>query len=240
LMLSERLRSVIADPANPASAAGRARKRRWQRFAEAFPEACNLRVIDLGGTVESWRQCPYRPAHLTILNIDADDDTTELDGTPVVVRRGDACNVPEWIRSQRFDLAYSNSVIEHLGGHQRRRLFALTVRSLAPRYWVQTPYRYFPIEPHFLFPGAQFLPPAGRAWIARHWRIAHVHDTDVNASMEAATGIELLALTQFQAYFPDAGIFVERFAGLVKSLVAIRHSRAEPLRVRPEIGFEWS
>lgn len=63
-----------------------------------------------------------------------------------------------------FDLVYSNSVIEHVGGHARSCDFAGMVKTLARRHWgVQTPYRYFSIEPHWLFPGLQFLPQSARA-----------------------------------------------------------------------------
>jgi hypothetical protein len=68
---------------------------------------------------------------------------------------GDACALPRRVTDQRFDLVYSNSVIEHVGGHARREAFAAAVRNAADRYWVQTPYRYFAIEPHWLFPGFQ-------------------------------------------------------------------------------------
>ena len=41
------------------------------------------------------------------------------------------------------------------------------MRELAQLHWVQTPYRYFPVEPHFLFPGFQFLPLTVRAVLMR-------------------------------------------------------------------------
>lgn len=61
---------------------------------------------------------------------------------------------PMRFRWQDFGLVYSNSLIEHLGGHARRAAFAEQVRSLAPRHWVQTPYRYSLIKPHWLVPPA--------------------------------------------------------------------------------------
>ena len=76
---------------------------------------------------------------------------------------GDACDLPSALRGQRFDLVFSNSVIEHVGGHSRRAAFADSVHALSDHHWVQTPYRYFPLEPHFLFPGFQFLPLRAKA-----------------------------------------------------------------------------
>ena len=58
-----------------------------------------------------------------------------------------------------FDLAYSNSVIEHLPP-ARREAFAREIRRVARGWWVQTPAFGFPIEPHSLLPAAHWLPPA--------------------------------------------------------------------------------
>lgn len=69
-----------------------------------------------------------------------------------------------------FDVVFSNSVIEHLGGVDAQRAMAREVQRVASLYYVQTPNRYFPIEPHFLFPCAQFLPRSARIWIASQWK----------------------------------------------------------------------
>ena len=69
-----------------------------------------------------------------------------------------------------FDLAYSNSVIEHLAP-ARREAFAREIRRVARGWWVQTPAYGFPIEPHSLLPGAHWLPPgAAGATGASAWR----------------------------------------------------------------------
>jgi hypothetical protein len=80
----------------------------------------------------------------------------------------DACTYDE----PTVDLVVSNSLIEHVGGVGPRRQLAETIRGLAPQYWVQTPYRYFPLEPHWMFPGMQFLPLNVRARLARRrWTV---------------------------------------------------------------------
>ena len=40
--------------------------------------------------------------------------------------------------------------------------------------------------------------------------------------MTTAQEVELLGITEFRSYFPGSEILIERFAGLPKSLVAVR------------------
>ena len=117
-----------------------------------------------------------------------------------------------------FDLVFSNSVIEHVGGPRHRRGFAETVHKLAPHHWVQTPYRYFPLEPHLIFPGFQFLPPASKVRIATHWPLSHIRGRADVDPVQYVMDHELLTITEMQALFPRSVILRERVGGIVKSL----------------------
>jgi hypothetical protein len=155
---------------SPTSLGAKARMRRWEMFSTAFPAIEKLRVLDVGGTVEAWHRAPVKPRHVTVLNLFEPGESDDNSITPVT---GDACNAADELAranvETNFDLVFSNSLIEHVGGHAARSRLAGQVHRLAEHHWVQTPYRYFPLEPHWLFPGMQFMPTAARAQIARHW-----------------------------------------------------------------------
>jgi hypothetical protein len=180
-----------------------------------------MRVLDLGGTVLAWRAAEFRPAHVTLINV-ADQGNVEEPWMTAVI--GDACDPPDAINGENFDLVYSNSVIEHVGGHARRLEFAAAVRRLAPHYWVQTPNRYFPVEPHFLFPGFQFLPVRARRFVSGAWPFGWYSQPEatVERRTEGVLEIELLSETELSHYFPDASVIRERWFGLTKSLIAVR------------------
>jgi hypothetical protein len=99
------------------------------------------------------------------------------------------------------------------------------VRSSAPAHWVQTPNRYFPIEPHFLFPGFQFLSVPTRAWILRRWPLVHTRTTDRVVAIDTVIRTELIGRTEFAHLFPDSDIERERMLGLTKSFTAIGDNR---------------
>ena len=171
-------------------------------------------VVDLGGTSTFWAAMPVRPASVTVVNLDSRAGDPDR-GIRCVV--ADACTYT----GPRVDLVVSNSLIEHVGGVAPRTQLSETIRRLAPRYWIQTPYRYFPLEPHWMFPGMQFMPLNVRAILARrHWTVGT--QTSPPDAMHDARWTELLSVTEMQQLFPDAQIWHERVAGLTKSIVAVR------------------
>jgi hypothetical protein len=211
-----------------------------------------MRVVDLGGEAWTWREAPTRPADVVLVNPSwtgaiNDQEVEGLTWARSVV--GDACD-PSLLVGERFDLVYSNSVIEHLGGHTRRIAFADTVHRLADCHWIQTPNKFFPIEPHYWAPGTQFLAPGPRAKVVRRWPIGTMQraagSTDwpeTKAGMEryplltqnpeiksvpeyhalrGVLSIELLSASELRFYFPTSSILRERVAGLTKSLIAAK------------------
>jgi hypothetical protein len=211
------------------SASGWARARRQQQLRREFPDLAQMRVLDLGGEPHTWTGPGPRPREVTILNIPwvAEAQARALEGTPgmewLTPVGGDACDPPEELRRSRFDLVHSNSVIEHVGGHRRRVAFAYWAQALGDHLWVQTPNRWFPIEPHWLCPGFQYLPPRGRAAVQKVWPIGSF--TERRGELEQRLGdvldIELLSASELRFYFPSARILRERVAGLAKSLIAV-------------------
>jgi hypothetical protein len=183
-----------------------------------FPDLASMRLLDLGGGPPFWRGFAVQPKHVTVLNLLALEAPEPWIETVV----GDACAPPPAVARERYDLVVSNSVIEHVGGHIQRQRFADVVQTAAERHWVQTPYRYFPVEPHWLCPGMQFLPLRVRASLTRHWPLSPARADTLAEAVENAASVELLSMTEMRAYFPSSELWYERMAGLVKSVTAIR------------------
>lgn len=178
-----------------------------------------MSVIDLGGTVEAWLRAPVRPVLVHVVNLEAPpDDIPEW----IRADQADVCDLPEHIAHGKYDLVFSNAVIEHVGGHAQRLRFSDAARKLAPAHWIQTPYRYFPIEPHWLFPGFQFLPVTVRAEISRRWPLVHTQSASHADGVRAAMSVELLSRTEMVCYFPDSELRHEKMMGMIKSLIAVK------------------
>lgn len=217
----ERLKRLLVE--SPTSLGEKARKRRWQTTMESFPGLRDMDVVDLGGTVDAWKRAPVQPRSVTVLNID-DPGAADVPWVRTVV--GDACDAAVVLSAAgaavTYDVVFSNAVLEHVGGHANRQRFADSVLALAPRHWVQTPYRYFPLEPHWLFPGMQFLPVAARIKIAESWPLVHSPHPGFEAARREVLWTELISVAEMRAYFPSSQLLHERVAGLTKSLIAVR------------------
>src|SRR2546423_207983 len=116
------------------SFAGHRRAKRWNWLVETFPGLDEMEVLDLGGEPSTWTRSTVHPKHVHVVNIeDLSGDVPDW----ITVERGDACALPVHVGARRYDLAYSNSVIEHVGGHERRLRFAESILGAAPAHWVQ-------------------------------------------------------------------------------------------------------
>ncbi len=217
------------DHDNPNSLAMRFRRARSGRVLRLIEtihaEHRRCRILDLGGEPGYWKlfdQAFLETHGVSILLV---NPTPQVVEDPMFATlTGDACDLSR-LESGSFDLVHSNSVIEHVGDWRRCEAFAAEVRRLAPRYYVQTPYFYFPIEPHFSEPFFHWLPEQARARMllkkGRGWFSAKARD--LGEAMRVVQDARLLDKTQFRFLFPDAEHVDERVATLTKSLIAIRN-----------------
>src|SRR5437588_1494139 len=127
------------------------RKRRMRTFFRLFPPQRVRTVLDVGGTAFIWDMY-HDSMDVTLLNV----DLPEKPSPQYKWVRGDGRHLH--FRDGEFDVAFSNSVIEHVGELDDQRRFAEEMRRVAKYVYCQTPYKWFPVEPHFIFPFIHWLP----------------------------------------------------------------------------------
>ena len=122
----------------------------------------------------------------------------------------DGCCLP--YESKSFDWVFSNAVLEHVGSFEKQRQFADEIRRVAKRgYFVTTPNKLFPIEPHSLLPFYQFL--------SESWQRRVVHLSPYY--LERYEEIRLLYASQLRQLFPEAQIRSIGFPIVGTSLLAM-------------------
>lgn len=208
------------------AASSRFRLARFSYFIDLVKSIPNmdrpLRILDVGGVEAYWsdkRGLIPRPVEITLLNLEPAPSV----GVGFFSLQGNGCNMPEFTNNS-FDVIHSNSVIEHVGKWADMMLMAKEIRRVAPSYFVQTPYFWFPFEPHARTPILHWLPDSlkFRLVMARkcgpYWSKA----ATVDEAMRTIQSSQLIDKRMFSALFPDAEIVPEKFLGFTKSLMAIR------------------
>ena len=209
----------IADNREDDSYATAMRRKRFGFFLELLAGLPRpLTILDVGGTQAFWERMAFvdEPGvNITVLNLDP--QTVHHAGFISII--GDATDL-SLFADDAFDVTFSNSVIEHVGDMAKQRRMAEEVVRVGRRYFVQTPNYYFPIEPHYLFPGFQWLPLETRAWLLHHYDLGWTkRKATREAARQSVAAVKLLRKKEVLALFPHANLYAEKVAGLTKSFV---------------------
>lgn len=205
------------------------RRQRFESFLrllrESQPGNEPIHILDVGGLPSYWEEMGYwdepdlaSRTRITVINL-----VTRPTNRPEVESLiGDARDLREF-EDGSFSLAFSNSVIEHVGRFEDQQRMANEVRRVARSYYVQVPNYWFPIEPHFVFPGVQFMPDRAALWLHSNFSLGHMpRQADAGLAARDLYYLRLLNERELRKLFPDCTILREKYAGLVKSLVAYR------------------
>ncbi|PSF38665.1 methyltransferase type 11 [Aphanothece hegewaldii CCALA 016] len=212
----------IADYEETNSWSSQFRGKRFDFFKQLIRTlALPLNILDVGGREAIWQkefygsQKEFDDVKVTILNL-----TKTLVSHPNLKSVvGNATNMKEY-QDKQFDVIFSNSVIEHVGNYENQQQMANEIQRVGKRYFVQTPNRYFPIEPHFLFPFYQFFPLWLKVWLISHFDLGwRKKQTDQAEAINIADSVRLLSKKELKQLFPKAKIFEEKFAFFTKSFI---------------------
>lgn len=188
-------------------------------FVAEFRPTAETRILDVGGTVTNWRFVDV-DSEVVLLNLVVSVDPDPLPNNITSVQ-GDGCDLP--YVDGAFDICFSNSTIEHLHTLDNQRRFAAEIRRVGRSYYVQTPARGFPFEPHWLGFFIHWLPRRLQRRVARwstlYGLVAKPTRDEVDALIDE---YRLLSRRELRALFPGADIRVERFLLLPKSYLAVK------------------
>jgi hypothetical protein len=210
----------IVDNRDEASLSATFRRRRFQLFLELIdPFPRPVLILDVGGVPRFWEVMglagdpDYQVVLLnkTILNV------TQPNLRSVV---GDGANLGQF-SDREFQAVFSNSVIEHLGSYERQQRMAAEVQRVGQCYFVQTPNRHFPLEPHFLVPFFQYFPQRLQIALVRHFNLGwYPRYPDREQAVRLVRSHRLLVEREMRALFPHGKLYKETALGMVKSMIA--------------------
>jgi SAM-dependent methyltransferase len=214
----------------------RARAKRAAIFRNLFTPGAETRVLDLGSGGGAHisavlKGTPVRPANVYVADIkpaSVERGSREYGYTPVLIAEDGVLPFPDGF----FDIVYCSSVIEHVTvpkrmvwtlrsgrlfreqAFARQKAFADEIRRVGKHFFVQTPYKHFPIEAHSWLPLL--------AWLPRSLLIDTLRAVNPIWIRQTAPDWHLLDRKQLARLFEGARIIDEKFFGLTKSIMAVK------------------
>lgn len=185
----------------------------------------SVSILDIGGMENYWNIVPIEDlvrlrVHVTLLNLPGEAAAPTRPDVFTTVE-GDGCALP--FADGSFDIAHSNSVIEHVFGWGAKKAYAREAMRMSDVWFHQTPNFWFPWEPHFGLPIFHWLPDAVRIAITLRRPLGWTaRSTDVDEAMAVVEFATLLTQGQFSHLFPGSTLTTERLLGLPKSFVVTK------------------
>ncbi len=196
------------------------RKKRMKLFTEIMEPESAHRIIDIGGTALNWEYLDVEPK-VTLVNKNAPTQDPQTLRAGMELVEGDATALH--FEDNGFDIAFSNSVIEHLYNRENQVRFAAEAERVAGRLWVQTPAREFFLEPHLITPFVHWLPDTVKRKLYRNFTVwGLMNRPSQERADDLVDEIQLLRRADMDELFPDCEIVVERWLGMPKSYIAYR------------------
>jgi len=212
------------------------REQRLKRFNEFMRGATGrTRLIDLGGTVkfwETWGLAKQPLLDVTLVNNHDRDKCHAND--PIKLPNIHRLNADVLTLSAadfaEYDVIFSNSLIEHLPGRELQRQLARAIVDSGRPYFLQTPNKRSPLDPHFPRPYVPFFAAYPRALQARLLSWSALGSSSASPSYDAAL-VRLqnyypLTTRDVRQLFPQARIVLERPLGVPMSIIAMSQAGA--------------
>lgn len=212
------------------------RDKRSNIFRNIFTINKNTRILDLGSedgsninNVLNETNINIKNIYIADINLDKLKEGNKKYGYQFIHIHEDK-NLP--FEDKYFDIIFCSSVIEHVTipkedvwkmrssqqfkekSFHRQQSFAEEIKRIGKQYFIQTPYKYFPIESHTWLPLVGFLPRPLLLSILRLTNRIWVKKTTPDWN--------LLNRKQLKILFSDAEIRDEKILGLTKSIMATK------------------
>ena len=175
-----------------------------------------IKILDIGGTEDYWNSMGLQLGNnieIVLLNL----YKIEVKGAGFSSIKGDACHL-EGMPDKSFDLVFSNSVIEHLFSMQNQKKMASEVKRVGKNYYIQTPNKFFPIEPHWVFPFFQFLPFGLKVFLTQNFSLGHIPKAkNKQEAIDLVNEVNLLSKKELENLFSESKLYIEKFVGFDKS-----------------------
>jgi len=165
-----------------------------------------VKVLDIGGTQEYWEMMEYTdPNLIEVILINITENKVTLPNFMAIQMDATDLDLLEF----DCDIVFSHSLIEHVD----HEIFATIVRCFNRYYFIQTPNKNVPMEPHFLIPLFQFMPLWLKKLVLKSIKSPIINEVE---------DINLLNKRELKKLFPYSEIYGGKILGMTQSFIVMR------------------
>jgi len=194
------------------------RRRRFKTFQKYLTKLGlkEPRFLDIGGTQIYWDHInSYFKTNLSPIIVNIEREHITNGSYAGIIGDGKSLS---FIKDNTFDLAYSNSVIEHLSGFEDQYEMAYNIKRVAKYYFIQTPAFIFPFEPHFLFPFFHWFPISVRIRLVSKFNLGWFNKcNNYDEAKHLVNSIRILKKKELESLFKDTHLITEKLLFIPKS-----------------------
>ncbi|HIJ01800.1 TPA: class I SAM-dependent methyltransferase [Candidatus Woesearchaeota archaeon] len=193
----------------------KSRENKYKIFIKIIKPKKTDKILDVGSGLGTFLEEMY-PYKNQITSLDINNkDLKELKRKYQQVRiiKGSALKLP--FKDKSIDIIFSNAVIEHVGGWKNQELMAKEIQRVAKKWFVTTPNKWFPFEPHYRVPFYQFVPKFIQRAVSRITRVGP------NYPKGKWQDINLLSARQMRKLFPKSKIIKHKITIYPETLICI-------------------
>jgi len=209
-------KSIFDISENKNSLGNKFRKKRFSFFLKKFDSLNKpITLLDIGGKINFWENrglAGNNDYKITVLNIEKEKSNYSNINCLI----GDATNLNQF-KNKSFDIVHSNSVIEHLYNFENQKKMVSEIMRVGKKHIVQTPNKYFFLEPHYLLPFFDIIPKKLKYFILTKTKLSRLKKWDKKFASQYIEEIRLLSLKEMKELFPNSKIYFEKFLGMNKS-----------------------
>ena len=192
------------------------RKRKYELFMKKINPSPNDIILDIGGGNGLFLENKYEfRDNIICLDLEIDPLTQTRSKYPEIqCIQADALMLP--FKDSTDFIIFSNAVIEHVGSKENQKKFASEISRVAKKFFVTTPYKYFPIEFHYRIPFYQFIPKRIQKWLNEKFSIGLWYYPGVWEDLY------LLSYRQFKKLFPGSTVLKQRITFMCETLIGFK------------------
>ncbi len=221
----------------------RSRRRKLELFYDVMRPQRDTVILDVGGEAGGEAGNKIQPnkqlidsyptkKNIVLVNLFFPDVQRARDAVPELKTVcGSGLQLP--FADKSFDICYCNAVIEHVFNFENQVIFANEIMRVAKSWFVTTPNRWFPFEPHLRLPFVTWLPQSWQHKIG--YKFGYLHIKKKYGSGADRTDICLLSRRKLRKLFPTSKVIRNGIPGFTPTFVAYG---GEVLENRPAAGAD--